>query len=304
MSLKLDRKRTEQTARSRKPGFRARLAFLLSGMIAPMALLWGCSGFISGKPATTPAVPQTYSISGTVVPLPGVNGATVTLSGAKAATQTADSSGKYTFTGLASGTYAVTPSHTGYAFSPNSQAATVNKANVKGLNFTGSAQGATFSISGTISPATAANGTAVVLSGVAGATTVTNTSGNYTFTGLANGTYTLTPSNSGYSFTPASHSVTINAAQVTGVNFTGTVQQGHSVALSWNASTSPVSGYNVYRTTVSGIQFSRLNSSLVGGLAYTDTTVQNGITYYYVTTAVDPSGVESSYSPQVSANIP
>ena len=37
---------------------------------------------------------------------------------------------------------------------------------------------------------------------------------------------------------------------------------------------------------------------------YTDSTVQNGNTYYYVTTAVDGSGNESSYSNQASAVIP
>jgi fibronectin type 3 domain-containing protein len=73
--------------------------------------------------------------------------------------------------------------------------------------------------------------------------------------------------------------------------------------LSWNASTSTVSGYNVYRSTVSGTQYAKLNSALVG-LAYTDTSVLNGKTYFYVTTAVDANGVESVYSNEVSANIP
>jgi fibronectin type 3 domain-containing protein len=97
--------------------------------------------------------------------------------------------------------------------------------------------------------------------------------------------------------------VTINAADVPGVNFTATVQQAHSVALSWIASTSTVAGYNVYRSTVSGTQYAKLNSSLVG-LAYTDTTVLGGTIYYYVTTAVDASGNESAHSNEVSANIP
>jgi fibronectin type 3 domain-containing protein len=65
-----------------------------------------------------------------------------------------------------------------------------------------------------------------------------------------------------------------------------------------------VSGYNVYRTTISGTQYTLVNSSLVSALAYTDTTVQSGTTYYYVTTAVDASGNESVYSNQVSAPIP
>jgi fibronectin type 3 domain-containing protein len=39
-------------------------------------------------------------------------------------------------------------------------------------------------------------------------------------------------------------------------------------------------------------------------LNYSDSTVQSGKTYYYVTTAVDSSGAESSYSSQVQAVIP
>ena len=78
----------------------------------------------------------------------------------------------------------------------------------------------------------------------------------------------------------------------------------HSVALTWNASTSAVSGYNVYRSTVSGSGYTKINSSLVVGLSYSDTTVLNSTTYYYVTTAVDSSSVESSYSNQVSAPVP
>jgi fibronectin type 3 domain-containing protein len=78
----------------------------------------------------------------------------------------------------------------------------------------------------------------------------------------------------------------------------------HTVALSWTASTSTVAGYNVYRGTVSGGPYSKINSSLVATLSYTDSTVQSGTTYYYVTTAVDSSGDESTYSNEVSAPIP
>jgi len=302
MSFRLDGKRMKQPACSRKFGFCARLAFLLTGMLASMALLWGCSGVVSGKSANTP---QTYSISGTVSPIAGGSGATVTLSGATTATHTADSSGNYTFTGLSNGTYAVTPSHTGYTFSPSTQAATVNGANVSRINFTATVpSGSTYSISGTVSPTAGGNGATVMLSGAAGATTVTNTLGNYTFMGLANGTYMVTSTNTGYTFSPANQTVTVNGTNLANVNFTATAQQAHSVALSWNASTSTVSGYNVYRSTVSGTSYTKLNSSLVPALAYTDSTVQNGTTYYYVMTGVDSSGKESLYSNEAQAIIP
>jgi len=85
----------------------------------------------------------------------------------------------------------------------------------------------------------------------------------------------------------------------------GTQQQSqHSVALSWNASTSQVAGYNVYRGTVSGGPYTRLNSSVDASTVYADSSVQSGLTYYYVTTAVDSNNVESAYSNQATSVIP
>ncbi len=78
----------------------------------------------------------------------------------------------------------------------------------------------------------------------------------------------------------------------------------HTVALSWDASTSQVLGYNVYRGTVSGGPYTKLNSSIVANTAYTDTQVQSGQTYYYVSTAVDSNNVESAYSNQATSVIP
>jgi fibronectin type 3 domain-containing protein len=76
--------------------------------------------------------------------------------------------------------------------------------------------------------------------------------------------------------------------------------------LTWTEGTSAVTviGYNVYRGTVSGGPYTKLNSSLDGTRTFTDTTVQAGHTYYYVVTAVDSSNVESTYSHQVAASIP
>ncbi len=85
---------------------------------------------------------------------------------------------------------------------------------------------------------------------------------------------------------------------------TGVIPVVHSATLRWTASTSTVSGYNVYRGTVSGGPYTKINSSLVAALTYTDSTVQSGATYYYVITAVDSGGNESAFSNQVSAAIP
>jgi hypothetical protein len=78
----------------------------------------------------------------------------------------------------------------------------------------------------------------------------------------------------------------------------------HSVALSWNASTSAVIGYNIYRGTQSGGPYQQLTSSPQTATSYTDDAVSSGTTYYYVSTAVDSSYTESSYSNQAQAVIP
>jgi hypothetical protein len=106
---------------------------------------------------------------------------------------------------------------------------------------------------------------------------------------------------------PGSITVTSNATgspATIPLSGTGAAPVQHSVSLTWNASTSTVSGYNVYRSTVSGGSYTKINSSLVAALSYSDTTVQNGTTYYYVTTAVDSTGSESTFSNEVSAPIP
>jgi len=78
----------------------------------------------------------------------------------------------------------------------------------------------------------------------------------------------------------------------------------HTVALNWDASTSSVVGYNIYRGTQSGGPYSRLNAATLPGTAYTDSGLAAGATYYYVATSVDSSSAESGYSNQAVAQIP
>jgi hypothetical protein len=79
----------------------------------------------------------------------------------------------------------------------------------------------TASVSGAVTPAADGSGVTVTLSGAANATATADSSGNYTFTGLANGSYTVRPAKAGFSFSPSSQAVTINGANVSGVNFAG-----------------------------------------------------------------------------------
>jgi hypothetical protein len=85
----------------------------------------------------------------------------------------------------------------------------------------------------------------------------------------------------------------------------GTAPVSHNVALNWTASTSPnIAGYNVYRGSISGGPYTKVNPSLVAGVTYSDSAVQAGQIYYYVCTAVDTSNNESAYSSPASATVP
>jgi len=141
--------------------------------------------------------------------------------------------------------------------------------------------GTGFSLTGASAPVTLSASQSLTFGIVFSPTTAGNAAGTVTVTSNATGS-------------PASIAL----------SGTGVQQVPHTVSLSWTASTSTVSGYNVYRSTTSGSGYSKISSALVASVNYTDSTVANGTTYYYVTTAVDDNGDESSYSNEASAVIP
>jgi hypothetical protein len=112
----------------------------------------------------------------------------------------------------------VTPSKAGYTFLPVNRPVTVNGAEVTGQDFTGT----TYSISGKVmAGGVPLSGVTIALSGTMSKTTTTNASGDYTLTVVGNGNYTVTPSKAGYTFLPVNRPVTVNGADVTGQDFTG-----------------------------------------------------------------------------------
>lgn len=77
-----------------------------------------------------------------------------------------------------------------------------------------------------------------------------------------------------------------------------------AVALEWNTvDAEDLAGYHVYRASTSisgGADQSPVSGERpVAEAGYTDDSVQNGTSYYYVVTAVDEAGNESSPSPEV-----
>ena len=79
---------------------------------------------------------------------------------------------------------------------------------------------------------------------------------------------------------------------------------GYRVLLSWTGSTSPVTGYDVYRSSRQGGPYKILNSTPNPDTSFIDTTVKTGQTYYYVVTSVDSAGVQSAFSGEVPAVVP
>lgn len=76
---------------------------------------------------------------------------------------------------------------------------------------------------------------------------------------------------------------------------------GGAVRLSWNANTeSDLEGYYVWRSVTPGSGYTRLNSSPLNSLTFTDSEITYCTLYYYVVTAADTDGCESGYSNEVS----
>lgn len=83
----------------------------------------------------------------------------------------------------------------------------------------------------------------------------------------------------------------------------GVTSSGHSVGLSWSASSGAI-GYNVYVSSTSGGPYTRVNGSYASTTSYTDSNVSSGHTYYFVVTSVNSANQESAKSSQVSAVVP
>ena len=126
---------------------------------------------------------------------------------------------------------------------------------------------------------------------------------SYTDPSVSNGTtyyYVVTADNSvGESANSAQASVTPDATVATPPVPTGLVATAGNaeVTLAWSASGNATS-YHVKRATTNGGPYSQVGAPT--STSYTDPSLRNGTTYYYVVSAVDSTG-ESANSAQVSA---
>ncbi|HEX8148633.1 MAG TPA: Calx-beta domain-containing protein [Pyrinomonadaceae bacterium] len=173
-------------------------------------------GSTSEFSACRAVVAATYSLSGRVTdagaqPLVGVN---VRLSGSAGADTTTDFAGNYSFVGLPhGGSFTVTPSETGYRFTPPSRAVNNLQGDQTGLDFAGTF--ITYTVTGRVVDVSGAGlpGVNVTLAGARSAVALTDAGGNYTFAGVpAGGGFVVTPERDGFSFDPPNFVITdINA---------------------------------------------------------------------------------------------
>jgi len=106
-------------------------------------------------------------------------------------------------------------------------------------------------ISGKVTGAVS-SGVTITLSGGKSASTTTDSSGNYSFAGLGNGSYTVTPSLAGYTFNPTSTTVYIVNNNNQLANFTATAEASSSVskfAYTANSGSNNISVYTINQTT-------------------------------------------------------
>ena len=62
-----------------------------------------------------------------------------------------------------------------------------------------------------------------------------------------------------------------------------------------------ISGYNIYRGTITGGPYTKLNTlSTIPATSYNDFQVNPGTQYFYVVTSVDSVGAESAFSVEFS----
>jgi len=173
------------------------------------------------------ATGATFTISGRVINNSVVGIPNVLISRSNGPNVTTNASGNFVMTGVTVGTYLIapvqTPSVNGWAFTPASYPVNVTTSNLSNITFT-----ASFTVTGRVANHSGGGIPNVQVQRVAGSSTVsvfTDGNGNYTFTGVRSGSYTLapviTPAMTGVSFSPTSRSLTVDRNNITNQNFIG-----------------------------------------------------------------------------------
>jgi uncharacterized delta-60 repeat protein len=169
---------------------------------------------------------------------------TVTRSGSSTPVLT-NSAGYYTFFSVQPGSITVTPSKSGYRFTPSAKTVNAGTSNVSGQNFIGATG---YSISGRVANASGVGQANINVKRTgSNQAALTNSAGYYTFTDVPDGTYTITAVATGTSFAPESRVVTISGGDISGQNFIAGPGYNIIGRISTSSGT-PLAGVTVTRT--------------------------------------------------------
>ncbi len=199
-----------------------------------------------------------------------IPGATVRLNGGgHSSTETTNGSGNYSFTAPYGTHYILSVSDAGVLFNPSTESFTLTQETT--VNFAATTE----SISGSI--LLSGNpflGAQIILSGESNAIATSDSSGSFIFTGLTNGTYTVSPTPvAGYTFSPTQETVTLYGNCAINQNFTAEAIPLYTI--SGEISGIPGARVNYYLTSSEG--------TISGETWYTT---------YYVTQSI-PQGIYS-----------
>lgn len=248
----------------------------------------------------------TYTVSGTVTSdgITPISGVTVYAS--NGLTAVTGATGTYSMSTFGAGTFAVMPASSSWMFSPVSATITLSAGSPSATqNFIGSTIPPAYSISGQITDGSGNPIADVTVYLNTGLSTTTNASGNYGFSGLAVGSYTIMPSKSGYTFSPVVTTVYVTAeAEVDATaSFSGSVSPAGSYVVSGRITDgmSGLSGISVYASNgLTSVSDSSGNYSLTGFSAGTFAVmpISAGSVFTPVSRSVSPSALSPTISGQ------
>ena len=261
-------------------------------------LTFALSGYGSSSQTVTVVAGQTAAANASLTATPGaitgkitnasggaaIAGATVSYAGGSTTT---DSTGTYTLSNVAPGSQSVTVQAAG--FTSKTQSVTVNAGSTATLNVALTATTAT--LTGKITNASSGSGLSGATVSVAGKTATSNSSGVYSVTGVATGTYTMTVTLKGWTNGTASinavggTTVTTNIPLATTGIVTGTVKKA-SGSLDSGVTVTLTGGVIPTTTTVTTNSSGVYKTGWIPVGAYTVTISQSGHTTKSATTSV------------------
>lgn len=177
--------------------------------------------------------PPTFPVSGTVLDELSQPVASVSIALEPGGGQVlTDNAGSYSFPSVPAGSYMLTPTLLGYTFEPQERNLEVLAAAVTGMDFTASEIPVeTYSISGNINDEQDAPMQSVDVTLMPGNIVVkTDANGDYSFSGILAGSYTVTPALAGFMFDPASRPADVIDSDLSGLDFTGSLIPTYSIS--------------------------------------------------------------------------